>query len=104
MDVQIAHWTMEQAGMYQTRLAVLSKVLSVNYDVAPVLPSESELICAKSTQQFPLHCRVYIEPEVGSKWWLPADAKAVRSGALQLFLVCFIRYLCFTTHFMCSIM
>eukprot|EP00611_Tribonema_gayanum_P008312 TRINITY_DN1780_c2_g3_i1.p1 TRINITY_DN1780_c2_g3~~TRINITY_DN1780_c2_g3_i1.p1 ORF type:complete len:323 (+),score=103.73 TRINITY_DN1780_c2_g3_i1:61-969(+) len=76
VDKEMAEWIMQQASMYQTRVALLSVELDKKgYGLKGVIPQPPGLICAKSTKEHPLRCRVYMEPEEGSKVVAPCRCK-----------------------------
>jgi hypothetical protein len=74
-DAATVDWLIQQTGMYQTRTALLSTELSKHYGVRPIIPQPPGLLCAKSTKEHPLRCRVYMEPEEGSKVVAPCRCK-----------------------------
>jgi hypothetical protein len=76
-DREVVSWMMQQASMYQTRVALLSVELDKRgyTGVRGVIPQPQGLICAQSTAEHPLRCRVYMEPEEGSKVVAPCRCK-----------------------------
>ncbi|CAM9794825.1 unnamed protein product, partial [Chrysoparadoxa australica] len=74
-DAAVA-WLLEQTSLYQTRIALLSQELSKKgFAVRSVLPDPPGLRCALSTEEHPMPCRVYMEPEPGSKVVAPCKCK-----------------------------
>lgn len=75
-DPENVAWMMQQMSLYQSKLALLSVELSKKgYGVMSLIPEKPGLICARSSREHPLHCRVYIEPEEGSKVVAPCRCK-----------------------------
>lgn len=76
---EIVAWLWEQCGLYQQRLALLSSPIhDSGYAVQTVIPKPQGLISAKSTAEHPLRCRVYMEPEEGSKVVAPCRCKGTQ--------------------------
>jgi len=78
-DSDVVSWIDAQVTVYRTKLAVLSVELEKKgFPVRGIIPQKPGLVCAKSSEEFKLRCRVYMEPEVGSKVVAPCHCKGTQ--------------------------
>ncbi|CAM9697441.1 unnamed protein product [Ectocarpus sp. 8 AP-2014] len=67
-DEKAVEWMMQQLCMYQTRTALISNPLAdKGYKLREIVPSPRGLLCAVSTEERRMDCRMYVEAEVGKK-------------------------------------
>ncbi|CAM9885913.1 unnamed protein product [Ectocarpus sp. 12 AP-2014] len=67
-DEKAVEWMMQQLCMYQTRTALISNPLAEKgYKLREIVPSPRGLLCAVSTEERRMDCRMYVEAEVGKK-------------------------------------
>ncbi|CAM9110709.1 unnamed protein product [Ectocarpus sp. 4 AP-2014] len=67
-DEKAVEWMMQQLCMYQTRTALISNPLAEKgFKLREIVPSPRGLLCAVSTEERRMDCRMYVEAEVGKK-------------------------------------
>ncbi|CAM9329251.1 unnamed protein product [Scytosiphon promiscuus] len=70
---------MQQLCMYQTRIALISNPLAAKgYKLREIVPSPRGLLCAMSTEDRRMDCRMYVEAEVGKKVVAPCKCKGTQ--------------------------
>eukprot|EP00903_Cladosiphon_okamuranus_P005559 g5535.t1 len=78
-DEKDVEWMMQQLCMYQTRVALISNPLAAKgYKLKEIVPSPRGLICAISTEERRMDCRMYVEAEVGKKVVAPCKCKGTQ--------------------------
>lgn len=78
-DEKAVEWMMQQLCMYQTRTALISNPLAAKgYKLREIIPSPRGLVCAISTEERRMDCRMYVEAEVGKKVVAPCKCKGTQ--------------------------
>ncbi|CAM9862592.1 unnamed protein product [Ectocarpus fasciculatus] len=78
-DEKAVEWMMQQLCMYQTRTALISNPLAdKGYKLREIVPSPRGLLCAVSTEERRMDCRMYVEAEVGKKVVAPCKCKGTQ--------------------------
>ncbi|CBJ27241.1 conserved unknown protein [Ectocarpus siliculosus] len=78
-DEKAVEWMMHQLCMYQTRTALISNPLAEKgYKLREIVPSPRGLLCAVSTEERRMDCRMYVEAEVGKKVVAPCKCKGTQ--------------------------
>ncbi|CAM9227215.1 unnamed protein product [Hapterophycus canaliculatus] len=78
-DEKAVEWMMQQLCMYQTRIALISNPLAAKgYKLREIVPSPRGLLCAMSTEDRRMDCRMYVEAEVGRKVVAPCKCKGTQ--------------------------
>eukprot|EP00752_Nemacystus_decipiens_P011033 g9802.t1 len=78
-DEKAVEWMMQQLCMYQTRTALISSPLAAKgYKLKEIVPSPRGLVCAISTEEKRMDCRMYVEAEVGKKVVAPCKCKGTQ--------------------------